>query len=292
MKTNRWTGKFLRCSRIRLNRMIITISESEQKQLCRRYNNENVYANTHCHTRALLAMTLHRQEKMEQSNRLASARRDDRSLHKQGDINISPWDKNEVSVVIEGLDDEDFDKVKMTQNGNIVRVSYRSRWDDGQDMFVLLSLCRHNLIWTLNTSGRWLGSKRGTNGKIDGSTSGGDIKLRNVFGGPVEVTTSGAILVQERLKATEVWRPPRRYPGWECEWLALCQTLPAGISRWRQSQISWCENGRRQYHHCNVGEEAHCLDVRRRYQGRQGFWQGNTQHGRRWYRIKRSERQC
>jgi DUF4097 and DUF4098 domain-containing protein YvlB len=109
----------------------------------------------------------------------------------RGDINISPWDKNEVSVVIEGLDDEDFDKVKMTQNGNIVRVSYRSRWDDGSGhvRFAISVPSQFNL--DMNTSGGDLEVKGELTGKIDGSTSGGDIKLGNVFGGPVEVTTSG-----------------------------------------------------------------------------------------------------
>jgi hypothetical protein len=109
----------------------------------------------------------------------------------RGDINISPWDKNEVSIVIEGLDDEDFDKVKMTQNGNIVRVSYRSRWDDGSGhvRFAISVPSQFNL--DMNTSGGDLEVKGELTGKIDGSTSGGDIKLGNVFGGPVEVTTSG-----------------------------------------------------------------------------------------------------
>jgi hypothetical protein len=109
----------------------------------------------------------------------------------RGDIYISPWDKNEVSVVIEGLDDEDFDKVKMIQNGNIVRVSYRSRWDDGSGhvRFAISVPSQFNL--DMNTSGGDLEVKGELTGKIDGSTSGGDIKLGNVFGGPVEVTTSG-----------------------------------------------------------------------------------------------------
>src|ERR1700690_4013046 len=71
----------------------------------------------------------------------------------RGDIHISPWDKNEVSVVIEGLDDEDLDKVKMTQNGNIVRVSYRSRWEDGSGhvRFAISVPSQFNL--DMNTSG-------------------------------------------------------------------------------------------------------------------------------------------
>jgi hypothetical protein len=109
----------------------------------------------------------------------------------KGDIRISPWEKNEVSVVVEGLDDEDLDNVKMTQSGNIVRVSYRSQWNDGSGhvRFAISVPSQFNL--DMNTSGGDLEVKGELTGKIDGSTSGGDIKLGNVFGGPVEVTTSG-----------------------------------------------------------------------------------------------------
>jgi hypothetical protein len=118
----------------------------------------------------------------------------------RGDIRISPWEKNEVSIVVEGLDDEDFDKVKMTQNGNIIRVSYRSRWNDGSGRvrFAISVPSQFNL--DLNTSGGDLEVKGGLTGKIDGSTSGGDIKLGNVFGGPVEVKTSGGDISTEKIE--------------------------------------------------------------------------------------------
>ena len=118
----------------------------------------------------------------------------------KGDIRISPWEKNEVSVVVEGLDDEDLDNVKMAQNGNTVRVSYRSRWDDGSGhvRFSISVPSQFNL--DMNTSGGDLEVKGRLTGKIDGSTSGGDIKLGDVFGGPVEVTTSGGDITTGKLE--------------------------------------------------------------------------------------------
>jgi hypothetical protein len=118
----------------------------------------------------------------------------------RGDIRISPWEKNEVSVVVEGLDDEDLDNVKMTQNGNTVRVSYRSRWDDGSGhvRFAISVPSQFNL--DLNTSGGDLEVKGGLTGKIDGSTSGGDIKLGNIFDGPVDVTTSGGDITTGKIE--------------------------------------------------------------------------------------------
>ncbi|MGD1045050.1 MAG: DUF4097 family beta strand repeat-containing protein [Bacteroidota bacterium] len=117
-----------------------------------------------------------------------------------GDIRISPWEKNEVYVNIEGLDDEDISQVKMSQNGNVVRVSYRTRWGDGSRhaRFNVNVPSQFNL--DLNTSGGDLEVKGGLTGKIDGSTSGGDIKLDNVFNGPVDVSTSGGNITTGKLE--------------------------------------------------------------------------------------------
>ena len=108
-----------------------------------------------------------------------------------GDIRISPWEKNEVYVSVEGIDDEDIGQVKMVQNGNVVRVSYRTRWGEGSGhvRFNVSVPSQFNL--DLSTSGGDLEVKGTLNGKIDGSTSGGSIKLGNVLSGPVDVTTSG-----------------------------------------------------------------------------------------------------
>jgi hypothetical protein len=44
-----------------------------------------------------------------------------------GDIRIMPWSKEEVYVSVSGLDEEDLDRLKMTQSGNDVTVSFRPR---------------------------------------------------------------------------------------------------------------------------------------------------------------------
>jgi len=117
-----------------------------------------------------------------------------------GDVRISPWEKNEVLVNVEGLDDEDFDQVKMSQNGNVVRVTYRTRWGDGSGHIRFLINVPSQFNLDLNTSGGDLEVKGGLTGKIDGSTSGGDIKLGNVFGGPVDVSTSGGDITTGKME--------------------------------------------------------------------------------------------
>jgi DUF4097 and DUF4098 domain-containing protein YvlB len=117
-----------------------------------------------------------------------------------GDIRISPWDKNEVFVNAEGIDDDDLRQLKMSQSGNVVRVSYRTHWGDGSGhiRFSINVPSQFNL--DLNTSGGNLEVKGAIIGKIDGSTSGGDIKLGNVSSGPVDVTTSGGNIVTGKLE--------------------------------------------------------------------------------------------
>jgi DUF4097 and DUF4098 domain-containing protein YvlB len=116
-----------------------------------------------------------------------------------GDITISTWEKNEVSVSVEGLDDEDLDKVKMKQEGNTVRVSYRSRWNSwsGHVSFDINVPSQFNA--DINTSGGNLEIRGKLTGKVGGSTSGGDIRLATVIGGPVEVSTSGGNIRAERI---------------------------------------------------------------------------------------------
>jgi len=117
-----------------------------------------------------------------------------------GDVRISPWEKNEVYVNIEGLDDEDIGQVKMSQSGNVVRVSYRTRWGDGSGHLRFNVNVPSQFNLDMNTSGGDLEVKNGLTGKIDGSTSGGDIKLGNVFGGPIDVTTSGGDITTGKLE--------------------------------------------------------------------------------------------
>jgi DUF4097 and DUF4098 domain-containing protein YvlB len=117
-----------------------------------------------------------------------------------GDIRITTWEKNEVYVSVEGLDDEDLDKVKIIQNGNVVRVSYRSRWNDGSGHLRFEVNVPQQFNLDLNTSGGDLIVKGDITGKIEGSTSGGDIKLENCAGGPVEVTTSGGDITAGKIE--------------------------------------------------------------------------------------------
>ncbi len=112
---------------------------------------------------------------------------------RSGDIKISPWNKNEVLVNAEGIDDEDLDRLKMTQSGNTVRVDFRPRgnwggWGGNEIRFDINVPADFNV--QLKTSGGDLEVTGSINGRVEGSTSGGDINLDNVTG-TVDMSTSG-----------------------------------------------------------------------------------------------------
>jgi len=112
---------------------------------------------------------------------------------RSGDVRITPWSKNEVNVTAEGIDDEDLDRLKMTQSGNTVRVDFRPRsswggWDGDQIRFDISVPADFNV--QMKTSGGDLEVMGSINGRIEGSTSGGDINLDNVAG-TVDMSTSG-----------------------------------------------------------------------------------------------------
>ncbi|MBI5464603.1 MAG: DUF4097 family beta strand repeat protein, partial [Ignavibacteriales bacterium] len=106
-----------------------------------------------------------------------------------GEIHIAPWEKNEVYVRVEGIDEEDLDRLKMSQNGNTVRVTFKPRYSNyGSVRFEINVPSQFNL--ELKTSGGDLIIAGAINGKIKGTTAGGEIRLGNVDG-TVEMTTSG-----------------------------------------------------------------------------------------------------
>jgi hypothetical protein len=116
-----------------------------------------------------------------------------------GDIKISVWDKNVVEVKITGMDDEDYGKVKMTQNGNNILVSYKSHGYGGFGNIEYDISVPSEFDVFMNTSGGDLEVSDGLTGKITGSTSGGDIKLGDVFRGPFEVSTSGGDITTHKI---------------------------------------------------------------------------------------------
>lgn len=108
-----------------------------------------------------------------------------------GDIRISPKDQNEVTVRAEGIDEDDLDRLKMSQSGNTVRVSFRPRYSNWSNNGVEFDISVPKEFNTdLRTSGGNIEFDAFIKGRIKGSTSGGDIKLADLEG-TVDMSTSG-----------------------------------------------------------------------------------------------------
>lgn len=110
-----------------------------------------------------------------------------------GAISIKVWDKNEVFVRAEGIDEDEMDRLKMTQSGNTVRIEFKHQrwgWSSGRSRFDITMPSQFDT--DLHTSGGDIEIHGSVSGRIKGSTSGGDVTIENVLkGGIVDLSTSG-----------------------------------------------------------------------------------------------------
>ena len=106
-----------------------------------------------------------------------------------GDIELSTWEKDEVNVMVDGIDEEDMNYVKITQSGNTVRVDYRPRWNSSGDVLFKISLPAQ-FDADVRTSGGNIEVRGTMKGKLTGSTSGGDIRTGDIEG-TMDMKTSG-----------------------------------------------------------------------------------------------------
>lgn len=108
-----------------------------------------------------------------------------------GDIQITPKDQDQVTVEASGIDDDELDRLRMSQSGNTVRVVFRPHdrgWSSGSVQFDITVPKEFNT--DLRTSGGNIEFTDFIKGRIKGSTSGGDIRLASVEG-TVDMSTSG-----------------------------------------------------------------------------------------------------
>ncbi len=105
------------------------------------------------------------------------------------EILIKTSDKNEINVVVEGLDEEDMQFVKMSQSGDEVRVTYRPKWGNNSDGRFLITVPTQTKL-ELRTSGGDIELQGNLTGDAVGSTAGGDITIEKVKG-TVRMSTSG-----------------------------------------------------------------------------------------------------
>jgi DUF4097 and DUF4098 domain-containing protein YvlB len=105
------------------------------------------------------------------------------------EILIRSSEKNEINVVVDGIDEEDMEYVTMTQSGDEVRVTYRPKWGNHSGGRFLISVPSQTKL-DLRTSGGDIELQGNITGDVKGSTSGGNIIIEKVKG-MVNMSTSG-----------------------------------------------------------------------------------------------------
>lgn len=103
-----------------------------------------------------------------------------------GDIKIYSWAKDEVSVNIKGIHEDDFSRIKINKYDNTVEVKDRG-WGSENDIEIHIP---SDFNIDLNSSSGNLNVLGSYDGNLEASTGGGDISLDKIKG-KVNVNTSG-----------------------------------------------------------------------------------------------------
>ncbi len=115
-----------------------------------------------------------------------------------GEIRITTWTKNEVSVKVRGIEeDDDRDRLRITQSENTVRVE---TWESDEEVRFDISIPTQFNV-DLRTSVGTIEIKGELIGRLEGTTSAGDIRLGNV-GGEVDMRTSGGDIRTGKMDGT------------------------------------------------------------------------------------------
>ncbi|HXF03915.1 MAG TPA: hypothetical protein VNM72_00685 [Blastocatellia bacterium] len=109
-----------------------------------------------------------------------------------GDIRIKTWEKDVVEVVAEAVPEEERSRLVMFQKDQRVRVEYQPRRRRSNDVrFIAIVPSHFNL--DLRTAGGDIVLETPLTGQIEGSTSGGDLRLAEVRGNVVLTTSGGDV---------------------------------------------------------------------------------------------------
>lgn len=96
-----------------------------------------------------------------------------------GDITIKTWDKNEVLVKVDGLDDDEVRELEIRSKGNLLTIEYEGKWGYG-----------NSADYTITVP---------TNVNLELYTTGGDVRLYNNISGDVKVSTMGGDISTESI---------------------------------------------------------------------------------------------
>lgn len=104
-----------------------------------------------------------------------------------GNITISPWNKDQAHILAKNIDEDDLNDLKIEQDGNKVIVEFNGQ---DSDDFVLEVFLPENFNLDLSSGAGNITFNGKILGKVDVSTGGGNVKLQDV-GDRLSVSTGG-----------------------------------------------------------------------------------------------------
>ncbi|MFZ1517948.1 MAG: hypothetical protein WAU11_04195 [Ignavibacteriaceae bacterium] len=104
-----------------------------------------------------------------------------------GNITISPWNKDQAHITVKNIDEDDLNDLKIEQHGNKVIVEFNGQ---DSDDFVLEVFLPENFNLDLSSGAGNITFNGKILGKVDVSTGGGNVKLQDV-GDRLSVSTGG-----------------------------------------------------------------------------------------------------
>ena len=107
----------------------------------------------------------------------------------QGDVFIKTWEKEEVLIKADGIDEDDLATINFRKTGNTVIVDYKEQWGWGANADYYFTVpSKFNI--DVYTTGGDIEIKNNIEGNIDLKTMGGDINLQSI-NGDLDIETMG-----------------------------------------------------------------------------------------------------
>jgi hypothetical protein len=110
-----------------------------------------------------------------------------------GDLRFTSWNKNEVTITAEGIDEDDAKDLEISQSGNTVTVDFQARWGSSNNVRFYINLPSQFNV-DAKTSGGDIIVRGSLKGEVMGKTSGGNVEVENIDG-PTTLKTSGGNII-------------------------------------------------------------------------------------------------
>jgi DUF4097 and DUF4098 domain-containing protein YvlB len=112
-----------------------------------------------------------------------------------GNITVKTWEKEEVSVKVSGIEEDQFKNVEMTSEKNRISVRYEKGYNSDEANFIITVPVKFNL--ELITSAGNIYVKNNIDGNVKANTNGGDVSCKNVSGNLTVESMGGNIGVDD-----------------------------------------------------------------------------------------------